>query len=183
MYFFSLIRHKENDFAKWLIDYFIPYIESYLYYDKIAAYYHEFGDNNLRIIETKNLGSEDVHKQIFEYLGLKPVKINVRHKNPNLVGPEDSKAYRQLILTLASIKLRTLGIAQRVGLGKEASRASYVIGDLARELFKKRQDNAKHSYSNIIRLIPDTISSILKEDYRKTLDFAVQKRIMIRPLC
>jgi hypothetical protein len=168
-----------------LNDYFIPYIETYLYYDKVAAYYHEFGhDNNLRIIETKNLSSEDVHNQIFEYLGLKLVKINVRHKNPNLVGPEDSKAYRQLILTLASIKLRTLGVAQRVGLGREASKASYAIGDLVRELFKKKKhDKEKNSYSNIIKLIPDTISSILDEDYSKTLDFAIQKRIMIRPLC
>jgi hypothetical protein len=185
MYFFSLIRHKENDFGKWLNDYFIPYIETYLYYDKVAAYYHEFGrDNNLRIIETKNLSSEDEHNQIFEYLGLKPVKINVRHKNPNLVGPEDSKAYRQLILTLASIKLRTLGVAQRVGLGKEASRVSIVIGDQVRELFKKKKhDKEKNSYSNIIKLIPDTVSSILDEDYKKTIDFAVGKRIMIRPLC
>jgi hypothetical protein len=186
MYFFSLLRHKENDFAKWLNDYFTPYIETYLYFDKIAAYYHEFGDNdNLRIIETKNLSSEDVHKQIFEYLELRPVKISVRHKNPNLAGPADSKAYRQLIFTLFSIKLRTLGVAQRIGLGKEASRASYVIGDLARELFKKRRHDKekKHSYSNIINLIPDTLSSILDEDYRKTLDFAVQKRIMIHPLC
>ena len=184
IYFFSLVRHKENDFAKWLNDYFISYIESNLYYDKIAAYYQEFGDNNnLRIIETKDLSSEDVHKQIFEYLELKPVKISVRHKNPNLVGPADSKAYMQLILTLTSIKLRTLGVAQRVGLGKEASRASYVIGDLGRELFKKRHDKEKNSYSDIIKLIPDTVSSILDEDYRKTIGFAVQKRIMIRPLC
>ena len=35
----------------------------------------------------------------------------------------------------------------------------------------------------MIKLIPDTISSILDEDYRKTIDFAVQKRIMIRPAC
>src|SRR5919106_2294397 len=56
MYFFSLLRHKENDFAKWVNDYFTPYIETYLYYYKVsAAYCHEFGDNdNLRIIETKN---------------------------------------------------------------------------------------------------------------------------------
>src|ERR687892_1060812 len=180
MYFFSLARHKENDFVRWLDDYFIPYITTYLYHDKIVAYYHEFGDNNnnLRIIETNNLSSEDVQKQIFEYLEVKPIKISVRHKNPNLVGPADSKAYRQLILTLTSIKLRTLGVAQRIGLGKEASRASYVIGDLARESFKKRHNNERNSYSNIIKLIPESISSILDEDYKKTIDFAVEKRIM-----
>lgn len=185
MYFFTLVRHKENDFEKWLNDYFIPYIETYLYYDKVAAYQHEFGnDNNLRIIETKNLSSEEVHRQIFEYLELEPIKINVGHKNPNLLGPADSEAYRQLILNLTSIKLRTLGVAQRIGLGKEANRASYVIGDLARELLKKsRHDNEKKNYSNIIKLIPDTISSILDEDYKKTLDFSIQKRIMIRPSC
>jgi hypothetical protein len=183
MYFFSLVRHKENDFARWLKGYFIPYIESYLYHDKIAAYYQEFGDNNLRIIETKNLSSENVYRQIFEYLDLKPVKISVKHKNPNLVGPADSKAYRQLILTLTSIKLKTLEIAQRVGLGKEAGRASFVIGDLGRELLKKRHNKESNSYSNIIKLIPDTISSILDEDYTKMIDFAVEKRIMISPLC
>jgi Sulfotransferase domain len=183
VYFHSFLNHREKDFAKWFHDYFIPYFKTFLCYDKVAAYYNEFGDNNLRIIETKNLSSEDEHEQIFEYLGLKPVKINVRHKNPNLVGPEDSKAYRQLILTLASIKLRTLGVAQRIGLSKEAIRASYVIGDLGRELFKKRHDNTKQGYSNIIKLIPDDISSMLDVDYRKTLDFAIQKRIMIRPPC
>jgi hypothetical protein len=185
MYFFSLARHKENDFVRWLDDYFIPYITTYLYHDKIVAYYHEFGDNNnnLRIIETNNLSSEDVQKQIFEYLEVKPIKISVGHKNPGLLGPADSKAYRQLILTLFSIKLKTLLVARKIGLGNQASRASYVIGDLARELFKKRHNNKKNNYSDIIKLIPDTVSSILDEDYRKTLDFAVQKRITIRPRC
>ena len=81
---------------------------------KIVAYYHEFGDNNnLRVIETNNLGSEDVHKQIFEYLEVKPIKISIRHKNANLLGPADSKAYRQLILNLTSIKLGTLRTRKR----------------------------------------------------------------------
>ena len=58
MYFFSLVRHKENDFARWVNDYFIPYITTYLYYDKIVEYYHQFGDSsNLKIIETSNLSS------------------------------------------------------------------------------------------------------------------------------
>jgi hypothetical protein len=181
MYFFSFARHRENDFPKWLNDYFIPYIETYLYYDKIAAFYHEFGENNLRIIETKNLSSDDVHKQIFEYLGLKPVKISVKHKNPNLVGPADSKAYRQLILALTPIKLKTLAVAHRVGLWNQANRAAFVIGMLGRALL--RRNSEKSSYSNIIKLIPDSISSILDQDYRKTIDFALQKRILIRPRC
>jgi hypothetical protein len=181
MYFFSLVRHKENDFARWLNDYFIPYITTYLYYDKIVAYYSEFGDSNMKIIETNNLSSEDVHKQIFEYLKVKPIKISVKHKNPNLLGPADSKVYRQLILTLTSIKLRTLGVAREIGLGNQARRASVVISDLTRELLDKRHDNKKKSYSDIIKLIPDTVSSILDEDYRKSIDFAIQKRILISP--
>jgi hypothetical protein len=153
-----------------------------LYYDKIVEYYHEFGDNNnLKIIETKNLSSEDVHKQIFEYLELKPIKISVRHKNPNLLGPADSKVYRQLILTLASIELRTLGVAREIGLGNQAHRAQVVISDLTRQLLKKRHNNKKKSYSDIIKLIPETVSSILDEDYRKSIDFAIQKRILISP--
>jgi hypothetical protein len=181
MYFFSLVRHKENDFARWLNDYFIPYITTYLYYDKIVAYYSEFGDSNMKIIETNNLSSEDVHKQIFEYLKVKPIKISVKHKNPNLLGPADSKVYRQLILTLTSIKLRTLGVARKIGLGNQAHRASVVISDLTRELLNKRHNKKKKSYSDIIKLIPDTVSSILDEDYRKSIDFAIQKRILISP--
>jgi hypothetical protein len=188
MYFFSFVYHKENDFAKWLADYFIPYMDTYLYYDKIEAYYHEFGDNNnnnMRIIETNNLSSEDVHKQIFEYLELEPIKIAIRHKNATLLGPADSKAYRQLILTLTSIKLGTLKVGQRIGLESQASRATSVMGDLARQLFKRKRHNDKknNSYSDIVKLIPEDISSVLDEDYRKTLDFAVQKRILIRPAC
>jgi hypothetical protein len=181
MYFHSFLIHKENDFGKWLNDYFIPYIETYLYYDKVAAYYHEFGqdNNNLRIIETKNLSSEDVHKQIFEYLELKPIKIIIRHKNPNLVGPEDSKAYRQLILTLTSIKLRTLGAAQRVGFENEANRVWYMIGDLARQILKRNRN--KNNYTDITKLIPLDVSSIFEKDYGKSLNFAVQHKIMIRP--
>jgi hypothetical protein len=190
MYLFSFVYHKENDFARWLDGYFIPYMNTYLYYDKIAAYYHEFGDNNnnnnLRIIETNNLSSEDVHKQLFEYLEIEPIKITIRHKNATLLGPADSKAYRQLILTLTSIKFETVKLGQRIGLEKQASRASYVIGDLARQLFKSghsKKNNNNKSYSDIIKLIPKDISSVLDEDYRKTLDFAVQKRILIRPAC
>jgi hypothetical protein len=179
-YFFSLVLHKENDFAKWLNDYFIPYITTYLYYDKIVAYYHEFGDSNLKIIETNNLSSEDVHKQMFEYLEVKPIKIIVKHKNPNLLGPADSKVYRQLILILASINFRALEVAQEIGLGDQAHRTSVIISDLIRELLKNRHNNKK-SYSDIIKLIPDTVSSILDEDYRKSIDFTVQKRILISP--
>jgi hypothetical protein len=181
MYFFSLVRHKENDFARWVNDYFIPYITTYLYYDKIVEYYHQFGDSNLKIIETSNLSSEDVHKQIFEYLEVKPIQISVKHKNPNLLGPTDSKVYLQLILTLSSIEHRTLGFVGKIGLRNQARRTSVVISDLTRQLLKKRHNNKKKSYSDIIKLIPDTISSTLDEDYRKSIDFAIQKRILIRP--
>jgi hypothetical protein len=184
VYFHSFLVHRENDFAKWIHDYFMPYITTFLYHDKVAAYYHEFGQNNLRIIETNNLGSEDVHKQLFEYLEVEPIKISARRKNATLLGPADSKAYRQLILTLASIKGGTLRLAHQIGLEKQANRAYYIIGDLARELFKGRRNNKKNNdYSEIIKLIPEPVSSILDEDYRKTLDFALQKRILTRPAC
>jgi hypothetical protein len=184
VYFHSFLVHRENDFVKWVHDYFIPYIGTFLYYDKVAAYYHEFGQNNLRIIETNNLSSEDVHKQLFEYLEVKPIKISVRRKNATLLGPADSKEYRQLILTLTSIKLGTIRLARQIGLEKQANRGSYMIGDLARELFKGRGKNKKNNdYSEIIKLIPESVSSILDEDYRKTLYFALQKRILSRPTC
>jgi hypothetical protein len=184
VYFHSFLVHRENDFSRWVHDYFIPYIKTFLYYDKVAAYYHEFGQNNLRIIETNNLSSEDVHKQLFEYLEVEPIKISIRRKNATLLGPADTKAYRQLILSLTSIKLGTLRLAQQIGLEKQANRASYVVGDLARELFKGRRNNKKNNdYSEIIKLIPESVSSILNEDYQKTLDFALQKRILIRPAC
>jgi hypothetical protein len=181
MYFMSFVTHKENDFARWLDDYFIPDINTYMYYDKIAAYYNEFGDNNLRIIETNNLSSEDVHKQIFEYLGVKPIKITITHKNANLLGPEDGTLYRHLMSTLVSIKYGTLKVAERIGLDDETYRGWYAIGDLAHQVLKRK--SKKNNYSDIIKLIPDTVSSILYEDYRKTLDFAVQHGKMIRPTC
>jgi hypothetical protein len=183
MYFYSLAIHNENDFTRWLHDYFVPYIGTYLYYDKIAAYYHQFGDNNhLRIIETDNLSSDDVHKQLFEYLEVKPIKISIKHKNTTLLGPEDSKGYRQLILILTKIRLQTLRVGEQIGLKKQAGRATMVMSDLAHQLFKKRQNKKNNNnYSEIIKLIPNTISSILEEDYRKSLDFAIQKRILIRP--
>jgi Sulfotransferase domain len=181
-YFYSFVRHKENDFARWLHDYFIPNIRTYLYYDKVAAYYHEFGDNNLRIIETNNLSSEDVHKQLFEYLEVEPIKISIKHKNATLLGPEDSKIYRQLILMLTSIRLGTLRVGQKIGLEKQASMTTWGMADLAHLIFKKH-NKKNNNYSDIIRLIPEDISSILDEDYKKTLNFANQKRIMICPAC
>jgi hypothetical protein len=180
VYFYSFVIHKEHDFARWLHDYFIPYMGTYLYYDKIAAYYQEFGDN-LRIIETNNLSSEDVHKQLFEYLEVKPIKINIKHKNATLLGPTDSKVYRQLILILTSIRLGTLRVGQQIGLKKQAGRATLAMSGLAQQLFKKRHDKKNDNYSDMIKLIPHTISSILDEDYRKSLDFAIQKGILTRP--
>jgi hypothetical protein len=184
VYFHSFLVHNENDFVKWIQDYFIPYFKTFLYYDKIAAYYKEFGDNSLRVIETNNISSDDVHKQLFEFLEVKPIKINIRRKNATLLGPGDSKAYRDLILTLTSIKLGTLTLAQQIGLENQATRAFYVLGDIARELFKGRRHNKKNSnYSDMIKLIPNTVSSLLDEDYKKTIDFAVGKGILIRPAC
>jgi hypothetical protein len=183
LYFHSFAYHKENDFARWVHDYFIPYMDTSLYYDKIAAYYHEFGDNNLRIVETNNLSSEDVHRQLFEYLEVKPIKITITHKNATLLGPADSRLYRQLILILASIKLGTLRVGQQIGLENQFLRTSYMFSDLARQLFKRRRQNRKNNnnYSELLKLIPDTVSSVLEEDYKKSIDFAIQKRIMIRP--
>jgi hypothetical protein len=184
MYFHSFLIHKDNDFSKWIQEYFIPYIGTFLYYDKVVAYYKEFGVNNLKVIETHNLSSNDVHKQLFEYLEVEPFKITIRHKNATLLGPGDSRAYRQLILTLTSIKLGTIKVAQNIGLENEATRAFYVLGDLAREVFKnRRQEKKKNNYSDLIRLIPEAISSILGNDYKKTVDFAIENRIMIRPTC
>jgi hypothetical protein len=57
------------------------------------------------------------------------------------------------------------------------------LGLECQELFKKEHNNKKNSYSDIIKLIPETVSSILDEDYMKTVDLLVQKRIMVRPLC
>lgn len=184
VYFHSYLIHREKDFAKWLRDYFIPYFKTFLCYDKVAAYYNEFGDNNLRVIETKNLSSEDVHKQLFEYLEVKPISISIRRKNATLLGPQDSKAYRDFILTLTSVKQGTLRAAKTIGLEKQAVRQFYIAGDIARELFKGRRNSKKNNdYSDIIKLIPEPVSSVLNEDYRKTLDFALQKRILIRPAC
>jgi hypothetical protein len=184
VYFHSFLNHREKDFAKWFHDYFIPYFKTFLCYDKVAAYYNEFGDNNLRIIETKNLSSEDVHNQLFEYLEVKPININIRRKNATLLGPQDGKVYRDFILTLTSIKQGTLTAAKQIGLEKQAVRLFYIAGDIARELFKGRRNNKKiNDYSEIIKLIPEPFFSTLDEDYRKTLDFALQKRILIRPAC
>jgi hypothetical protein len=182
MYFFSLVRHKENDFAKWLNDYFIPYITTYLYYDKIVAYYHEFGDSNLKIIETSNLSSEDVHKQIFEYLEVKPIKVSITHKNTNLLGAADSGLYRRLILTLTPIRLVTVRYSKRIGLRKQGVMAASAMSYLFRKLFKETHDNRnRDNYSEMLKLIPDTVSSVLEEDYGKSIDFAIQKRILISP--
>src|SRR5215217_7811952 len=187
VYFHSFLIHKENDFAKWLQDYFIPYIKTFLYHDKIVAYYNEFGRENLRIIETNNLSSNDVHKQLFEHLEVIPFKISIRHKNAKLLGPGDSKAYRELILTLTSIKLGSLKAAQRIGLENQTTRVYYVLGNVAREVFKHRRHDEKkkndNNYSDMFKLIPDHVSSILVEDYRKTVDFAVDNRVLIRPTC
>jgi hypothetical protein len=187
VYFHSFLIHRENDFTKWVQDYFFPYIKTFLYHDKIVAYYNEFGADNLRIIEANNLSSYDVHKQLFEYLEVKPFKISIRHKNVTLLGSGDNKTYRELILTLTSIKLGLLKAAQRIGLENQTTKAYYILGNVAREVFKHRRHDRKKSdnnyYSNMIKLIPDNISSVLLEDYRKTVDFAVEKRILIRHTC
>ena len=180
MYFFSFVVHKENDFGGWLEEYLTPYLNTYLYYDKITAYHKEFGDN-LRIIETNNLSSEDVHQQLFEYLEVKPIKISVTRKNANLLGPSDSRLYRNVISSLTPIKVGTLRIAHHVGLEDQAFRLWYVIGDVARDLFRRHNKNS--NYSEMINLIPHDLSSMLNEDYEKSLEFAIQNRILIRPAC
>jgi hypothetical protein len=50
-------------------------IYPYVHYKVAAAYTHGFEDNNLRIVEINNLSLQDIDKRLFEYLGVKPVKI------------------------------------------------------------------------------------------------------------
>lgn len=178
MYFFSMIRHKQDDFRKWLADYFVPYMETYLYLDKIISYYEAFGQE-LRIIETSNLGSPEVHKQIFEYLNLEPIKIEITHKNPSLLTPDDSQTYRNIILGLTSVKLKVFNIAKSVGLENEFNRTAYFVGDRVRELVS--HNRKKTDYSALINMIPSNIVSTFEEDYSKTIDYALQKDILIRP--
>jgi hypothetical protein len=55
---------------------------------------------------------------------------------------------------------------------------------LGRELFRKRShNNKKNSYFDIAKLIPETVSSILDEEYMKTLNLPVQKRSIVLPEC
>jgi hypothetical protein len=183
LYFHSFAYHKENDFARWVHDYFIPYMDTSLYYDKIAAYYHEFGDNNLRIVETSNLGSEDVHRQLFEYLEVEPIKITITHKNTNLLGPADSGLYRQMILRLTPIRLATVRYSKRLGLRKQGVMTASAMSYLFRRSFKGTPSRNKNNYSEMFKLIPDTVSSVLEEDYRKSIDFAIQNRTLISPTC
>src|SRR5215212_3878465 len=106
VYFMSYLIHKENDFARWIHDYFIQSINACLYYNKIAAHHHELGKrNNLRIIEANNLSSEDEREQLLECLDVKPVRI--RHKDATLLGSSDNNTSRELILTLFSVEIRT----------------------------------------------------------------------------
>jgi hypothetical protein len=94
---------------------------SLLYHDKIVACYNELGADNLRIIETNNLSSNDVHKQLFEYLEIRAFKISIIiYKNATLLG--DSKAYLELILPLTSIKLGSLKAAQYIELESQTTR-------------------------------------------------------------
>jgi hypothetical protein len=158
-------------------------MDTSLYHDKIAAYYHEFGDNNLRIIETNNLSSEDVHKQLFEYLEVKPIKISITHKNTNLLDPADNGLYRQLISILTPIRLATITYSKRIGLRKQGVLVASAMSYLFRKSFKSTHNINKNNYSEMLKLIPDTVSSILEEDYRKSIDFAVQKRVLISPTC
>jgi hypothetical protein len=125
MYLF--LRQKKNYFLRWLHDYFIRYIRIYLYYYRLAsACCYEFGDKNIRIVEVNNLSLQDIDKQSFEYLIVKPIIISIRHEKRNLLGPTDFKVYLQLRLTITSILLGTLIVAQQIGFEKQASWGIYM---------------------------------------------------------
>jgi hypothetical protein len=105
-------------------------------------------------------------------------------QNATLLG--DSKAYRQLILPLTSIKLRSLKAAQYMNLRAKLvgyimflvmwpDRCFSIVGMIIRRM--------KIIYSDTIKLILDEVSSVLVEDNRKTVDFAVENKILIRPTC
>lgn len=175
MYFHSYIVHRESNFLRWMDEYFRPYKDSFLYYDKLLAYYKTF-EKNMRVIESKNLSSETVQNKLFKFLNLNPILIVRKGKNANLLSPNDGRLYRNSILALASLKARMFQVSQKVGLEHEFNRASYVAGDVVRMIIKKRS-----AYKDMVESIPNEISAILDEDYAQSLDFTVNTDILINP--
>ncbi|MEP0825292.1 MAG: hypothetical protein HRF40_07395 [Nitrososphaera sp.] len=175
MYFFSFIAHNQEDFLKWLEHYFTPYLETYLYYDKVVAYYENFAEES-KIIQTPDLISPQVHKQLFEFLNIRPINVDIKYKNLALLTPSDSKAKRDLILGLGSIKVGALRIAKSLGLENEFHKMARKMGERLRDLLAESRRN---DYSEILNLVPTNIASKLEDDYASTIDFAQSKGMLI----
>lgn len=181
MYFHSYIVHREHDFGRWLANYFVPFADSFFYYDKLQAYHKAFGDD-LKVIETKDLGSPAMHTQLFTFLDISPVKVNIAHKNSNYLGPRDSKLYRGFILALAPPLLKSMQLSKRLGVENQFNRMVYAADDFVRDRSKnkkKREGGYNGSHSEMVDAIPKDITCMLDEDYTGAIEFAEQSDTLL----
>ena len=180
MYFHSYIVHRERDFPRWLAHYFIPFSKTYLYRDKLRAYREAFGDD-LRVVETGNLGSEMMHRQLFRFLDVRPIKVKVAHKNTNYLGPGDGQFYRDSVVALSSFVLKGMRYAKRMGFEHEFNRMMYAADDFVRGLSNNKKRKAKRDYSEMIECIPGDIGCMLDQDYAKAIEYAAQNDMLLTP--
>jgi hypothetical protein len=176
MYFHSYVVHRQDDFSKWIHDYFLPDINSYLYYDKIVSFSESFRED-LRIVETRNLNHPEIHKLLFEFLNLDQITISPNRKNANLLSPSDGRLYRLFIQCLASVKLAMQKLSHIMKLELQFLRFSYLVGDIMRKLIKQTKPHS--DYSDMVKMIPPEILMTLSGDYENTISYAKRRNLLI----
>ncbi len=178
-YLFTYPSHKVSNFNSWIDRYFINDVNTFLFYDKVKAYYDAFGDN-LRIIDNNDLKSdpEYIMNSIFNFLNLEPIRVEVIYRNPSMITPYDNRLYRYGMFIAYAIVVELLNLSRRVRLEKIGRTFINNIRYKSSKSFIEKK--AKSSNNKIfIDMIPEYIKEILDNDYKNTLKFAKDNNILL----
>ncbi len=191
LYLFTYPRHKENDFPVWLKRYFLPYKESFFYYDTVVRFYDVF-KNNLIVVENEQLRRHPakVMEGVFSFLGLKNVNLRPLESNVSMFNPQDSRIRRSWIVSMLKISStisRIVMMFMKLVGWTEKDDLYYKIARVAPDMLmvklfsylSQQKRRSSNDYESLVNQIPASITTLLKDDYEKTVNFCKDKCVLM----
>jgi len=185
-YNFFYRDHRIKNFEKYVKDYLMKDLDTFLYEKIIKDYYSVFG-KNLLIIESKSLwkSPQKTLDYIFSWLNLKKIKVKENTSNPTTITTTQSIFYKELIvrteyfiikfIKLAEVILKKLGLFYGKNWIKKVNPLALFSKIMASLPLTK-----KSKKSNSTLKLPSELSILLEQDYKKSIDFSKKKKIFLK---
>lgn len=168
-----------DEFDKWL-ERVSPYIDDFLFYDKIVRFYEVY-NNDMIVISNNSLLTNPQHvmDNVFEFLGLEKIQVNILHSNETFIISNK---------IIDNLYWYTLHTGQKLAITlKDLPYGNIIIERIMSPLRRRITDSTRKTfgskphliYQKLLAQIPSNINNLLIEDYEKSISFLRAKKRII----